>query len=288
MGVMPNLRAIIDTSSTSRPTSTCATTSPKRGDSHTGFISASPDVILRPAPVADPQVAFGRGERHRAQRTRWGSRPSAGQDNIIYVRVRNQGSTAAGGTTATLFWSPPSTLVTPNLWTSIGTVTLPGVPVGEVLTVSAPPHLAVGADPGAGHYCLVAILSTAGDPGPAPTDFLNWTNFQTFIRENNNVTWRNFNVVDTIRRPDADPAGFVALPFLVAGAPDEAREFAVELAAGCPGSARSCWSCRSASPAIQGRPADREGRREEGLSRRPAGAGRPGPFRTRPVSVPAR
>jgi hypothetical protein len=76
----------------------------------------------------------------------------------------------------------------------------------------------------------VAILSTAGDAGPAPTDFLNWNNFQIFIRENNNVTWRNFNVVDNDPAPDADPAGFVALPFVVAGAPDEAREFVVELA----------------------------------------------------------
>ena len=83
----------------------------------------------------------------------------------------------------------------------------------------------------------MAILSTAGDPGPAPTDFLNWTNFQTFIRENNNVTWRNFNVVDSDPSPEADPAGYLALPFVVAGAPDEAREFAVELVSRVPGDA---------------------------------------------------
>ena len=236
MGVMPNLRAIIDTQLNVTPDVYVRDNVADTGDSHTGFISASPDVILRPAPVADPQASFGEGSGTELSDT-LGFDVTAGQDNTIYVRVRNQGSTAAGGTTATLFWSPPSTLVTPALWTSIGSVTLPGVPVGEVLTVSAPLTWPSAQIPGEGHYCIVAILSTAGDPGPSPTDFLNWTNFQTFIRENNNVTWRNFNVVDSDPSPDADPAGFVALPFVVAGAPDEAREFAVELLSRVPGKA---------------------------------------------------
>ncbi|MGH4026866.1 MAG: S8 family peptidase [Pseudonocardiaceae bacterium] len=236
MGVLPNLRAIIDTQLDVTPDVYVRDNVADTGDSHTGFISASPDVILRPAPVANPQAAFGEGSGTELSDT-LGFEAEFGQDNVIYVRVRNQGSTTAGSTTATVYWSPPSTLVTPNLWTLVGTVTLPSVPIGEVLTVSAPLTWSSAKIPAQGHYCLVAILSTAGDPGPAPTDFLNWTNFQTFIRENNNVTWRNFNVVDSNPSPEADPAGYVALPFVVAGAPDEAREFAIELVNRVPGDA---------------------------------------------------
>lgn len=149
----------------------------------------------------------------------------------------NQGTTAAINTTATVFWSPVSTLVTPNLWTLVGAVTIPAIPTGEVLTVSDAITWPAAQIPGPGHYCLVAMLSTGGDPGPAPTDFVNFDNFRTFIRENNNVTWRNFNVVDASPAPDADPAGFVALPFVVAGAPDEPRPFVIELATRVPGDA---------------------------------------------------
>jgi hypothetical protein len=62
----------------------------------------------------------------------------AGQDNFIYVRAMNRGTRAANNTTATVYWSPVSTLVTPNLWTLVGSVTIPTIPTGEVLTVSNP------------------------------------------------------------------------------------------------------------------------------------------------------
>lgn len=228
MGVMPNLRQIIDTQLGVIPDVYVRDNVADTGDSHLGAISASPDVILRPALVANPQAAYGQGSGTELSNT-LGFEVEAGQDNFVYVRALNQGATAATNTTATVWWSPASTLVTPNLWTLVGSVVIPNIPAGEVLTVSDPITWPQAQIPGPGHYCLVAILSTPGDPGPAPTDFLDWTNFQTFVRENNNVTWRNFNVVDNDPAPDADPSGFVALPFVVAGAPDEPREFVVEL-----------------------------------------------------------
>jgi serine protease len=72
------------------------------------------------------------------------------------------------------------------------------------------------------------------DPAPDPVDFLDWNNFQIFIRNNNNVTWRNFNVVDNAPPAGADPPGFVALPFLIAGAPDQGRVFDLEVVARLP------------------------------------------------------
>ncbi len=73
MGVMPNLRAIIDTQLNVTPDVYVRDNVADTGDSHTGFISASPDVILRPAPVADPQASFGE-EAAPSCRTPWDSR----------------------------------------------------------------------------------------------------------------------------------------------------------------------------------------------------------------------
>ncbi|MBA4141737.1 MAG: hypothetical protein H0X43_01775 [Nitrosospira sp.] len=75
----------------------------------------------------------------------------------------------------------------------------------------------------------MGILNTPRDPGPAIADFLDWDNFTTFIRNNNNVTWRNFNVVNNVPPPGAEPRGYVALPFLAAGPPDRARRMRLEI-----------------------------------------------------------
>ena len=61
----------------------------------------------------------------------------AGQDNYIYVRIRNRGGVGAANVVATVYWAPVATLVTPNLWTLIDSVTIPSVPTGNQPTVSA-------------------------------------------------------------------------------------------------------------------------------------------------------
>jgi hypothetical protein len=60
-------------------------------------------------------------------------------------------------------------------------------------------------------------------PGPPGFD---WNGFCNFIRNYNNVTWRNFNVVELPSDPSVER---VVLPFLIAGAPDEARVFDLEI-----------------------------------------------------------
>src|SRR5690606_6506391 len=108
-------------------------------------------------------------------------------------------------------------LVTADLWTEVGAAIIPSVPMGEQVMVSDAITWPAAAIPGPGHYCFVGLVGAAGDPAPAPADFLNFDNFRLFIRQNNNVTWRNFNVVDS----EPDPAiGFVPMPFLMPGAPD--------------------------------------------------------------------
>lgn len=228
--VMPNLRNIFDTVFNSAPDLYIRDFVGDTGEPHMGAVSASPDIILRPDSVADPQLAFGAGSGTEDDAT-LGYTAEAGQNNFIYVRMRNQGGSAATNVTATVYWSHVATLVTPDMWNLVGTANLASVPVAEQLTV-APEIVWNSADiPGPGHYCFVGLVGNAADPAPAPADFLNWDNFVRFIRENNNVTWRNFNVENN--DPDVGdptvPEGMKALKFLLPGAPDKARDMALEL-----------------------------------------------------------
>jgi serine protease len=229
IGVMPNLRAIIDGMVLNlSPDIYLRDFVGDNGDPHLGAISSSPDIILRQIAVADPQTAFGAGSGTENDVT-LGYEAESGQDNFVYVRVRNRGGTAAANVTATVYWAPPSTLLTPDLWTLLGTATLPTVPTGDLLTVSDAIIWPAAAVPAPGHYCFVSILNTPRDPGPTPADLMDWNTFTTFIRSNNNVTWRNFNVVDNVPAARAEPPGYVALPFFAAGAPDRARRMQLEI-----------------------------------------------------------
>ena len=121
-----------------------------------------------------------------------------------------------------------------------GSVTIPNVPTGEQLNVSDAITWPSAAIPDSGHYCFVGLIGNAADPAPAPADFVDWSNYTRFIRENNNVTWRNFNVEDNDPSPDPSvPRGFLALPFLVPGAPDKARPFQLEVIGRLPKGARA-------------------------------------------------
>ncbi|NUJ79774.1 hypothetical protein HUN39_06970 [Methylocystis sp. FS] len=153
--------------------------------------------------------------------------------------MRNRGGSAANNVEATVFWAPPSTLLTPDQWNPLGSTTLPSVPTGDQLTVSDAIQWQAADIPAPGHYCFVALIGATGDPAPAPADFLNWDNFRSFIRNNNNVTWRNFNVVNNTPPAGAQPPGFVAMPFLMAGAPDKARRMRLEIASRLPAKAEA-------------------------------------------------
>jgi hypothetical protein len=235
IGVMPNLRPIAQNVLGVAPDVYLRDFVGDTGDPHAGAISASPDVILLKAAVANPQAAFGAGSGTENSNT-LGEEAEAGQDNFVYVRALNRGGSDAPNVVADVFWAPPATLVTPNLWTSVGSVTIPSVPSGNVLTVSDAITWPSSQIPATGHYCFVCLLGTADDPAPSPGALLNWTNFTNFIRNNNNVTWRNFNVVDL--NPSAGDPGLVLLPFLAVGAPDEPRRFRLEVVGRLPQGAR--------------------------------------------------
>lgn len=239
IGVMPNLQAIINSNVVGlAPDVYLRDFVGDTGDPHTGAISASPDIILLPVAEPNPQAAFGEGSATENSNT-LGFQAEAGQDNFIYVRARNRGGSDAANVTATVYWSPVATLLTPDLWTPVGSVVIPNVPSGNVLTVSNAIAWPAGQIPGTGHYCFVGLVGNAADPAPGPADFVDWDNYRNFIRNNNNVTWRNFNVVDNEPDPAGDPSEYVAMEFLAPGAPDRARRMRLEIVARLPKGSRA-------------------------------------------------
>jgi hypothetical protein len=234
IGVMPNLRRIAEAQNLV-PDVYVRDHVGDTGDAHAGMISVSPDIILRPAPpVADPQGTYGQGSGTENDAA-LSVAAQAGIDHLIYVRVRNRGGAGAENVRATVYWSEIATLVTPNLWHLVGSVVMPQVPRVNVLTVSDPILWSQNQIPHPGHYCFVALVGNVADPEPALADFQNWANFERFIRDNNNVTWRNFNVVDnTPTMQNVFGIDVVRSPFLITGPHDGARDMRLEVVARLP------------------------------------------------------
>jgi hypothetical protein len=244
IGVMPNLKKIIQALHLV-PDVYLRDSVGDAGEPNMDPIWASPDVILRSSPVSNPQAAFGAGSGTE-NNDALGVEAQAGQDNYIYVRVRNRGGSDAANVKATVYWSPSATLVTPALWTRVGSTVIANVPAGDVLTVSDPITWPAAQIPGPGHYCFVGLIGNALDPEPSVPDLRNdWSYYDRFIRENNNVTMRNFNVVDNapnapltlqLRFHGKPPIStkFVPLPFLITGPPDHARQMRLEVVAKLP------------------------------------------------------
>jgi hypothetical protein len=193
----------------------------------TGPLSSSPDVIVLRAPVGNAQDSFGEASGTE-NNVALGEPIIPNQSHHVYVRIRNRGMCPAHNVRATVYWSEVATLVTPDAWKLVGTSAGVLVPPGDVLTVA--PAISWGAVgvPAPGHYCFVVMVDHPYDPQPpsAPTD---WNGFLAFIREFNNVSWRNFNVVD----PELFSIDF-GLWFRMRGFPDFPRPFDFEVEARLP------------------------------------------------------
>lgn len=156
-----------------------------------GAFFRSPDIFVRSEESNDPQGEFG--EPPNADSNALGSVVTSGQDNYVYVRLKNRGGEYAENVTATVYYSPPATLTTPNLWTEVGTTT-GNVPQGDLLIVFDPIVWAEEDLPDSGHYCFIALVGNDQDPAPEPTEFYDMETYRRFVRERNNVAWRNFTV----------------------------------------------------------------------------------------------
>ncbi|HSY50612.1 MAG TPA: S8 family peptidase [Thermoanaerobaculia bacterium] len=195
------------------------------GNPTSGTVSISPDIIVRQAAVPNPQASFGPGSGTEND-PNLSDDVRAAHNNFVYVRVLNRGGTEANNVSVDVYWSPPSTLVSPNLWNLVGSANLPSVPIGNALTVSDGITWPGANVPAAGHYCFVAIAGNLQDPKPDPATFSTFDQYVTYVENNNNVAWRNFNVV--VGPPSGGPPGFHKLSFLVAGAFDTSHSFQLE------------------------------------------------------------
>jgi serine protease len=201
------------------------------GDPHRGPVSISPDVIVTTAAVPDPQAAYGEGSGTENDFS-LGDVVTPGVANNVFVRMRDRGGADATNVGAVVYWSPPATLVTPDLWNLIGSTTIARVPMGNVLTVSNAIPWPAASVPASGHACFVALIGNTIDPAPGPADFSDMDQFALFISRNNNVTWKNFNVV-----PVPPPAPMMApmrMPFWLTGPHDKPHMMRVELVSQLP------------------------------------------------------
>ena len=113
--------------------------------------------------------------------------PEYGQPNEINVNVKNRGAATAFNTTVEVYWAHAATgLSWPADWNLLGTDTIGSLAVGAATVKWTPPST--------GHYCLIARLVNPQDPMTNPeTSNINYN-----TRYNNNIAWRNMNVVDLL------------------------------------------------------------------------------------------
>jgi len=170
------------------------------GTSHVLPISDSPDIILRNSQVAHPQSKYS--TTASIANDNLGEHVLTGQANYVYLRVWNRGTEDAANVFATVYWSSSANLVTPDLWNLIGSAYFPAVPAGSVVEVSNPGIVwPANQIPVPGHYCFVAIVGNNKQPPPIPSSFATFADFKSYILANNNISWRNFNVVNPPPKP---------------------------------------------------------------------------------------
>jgi hypothetical protein len=111
--------------------------------------------------------------------------PVPGQENYVYVKLQNDGNLTSGK--LEVWWAEMATaLVWPTNFTSVGPVTQLQLAAHSPLIVRIP-----WTPSGKGPFSLVAKWVSASDPIPAPEPI----DLDSLARGNNNVVWRNMNVV---------------------------------------------------------------------------------------------
>ena len=112
--------------------------------------------------------------------------PINGQQNFAYVKLHNGGAATSGDVKLYLANASVS-LAWPAGWTLIATV-----PIASFAAHSTKVIEAAWNPPGAGHYCMVARWVSGADPMTNPEG----VDIEHNVRFNNNIVWRNLNIVD--------------------------------------------------------------------------------------------
>lgn len=117
--------------------------------------------------------------------------PEFGQTNYAYVTVRNRSTQPVPNARVFLYRTTATTGATwPANWTQLGSATVVNLPASGSTVVGPIPW----DPPGTGHYCLYVRMVSAGDPFKVAETASVWVN----TRENNEIIWRNLNVVDDL------------------------------------------------------------------------------------------
>ena len=235
IGVMPNLKAFIDNALNLTPDIVIRDHPGDNGDPHSDATWASPDIDVVPS-GSGPQSAFARSS--------FGLQIGTG-DQEIYVRVFNRGGVTATGVQATVYWSPASTLLTPNMWTNIGASSPVDVLANASSMTILPsilwPSSAIprSSGPIPDPLCLIVTIGCPDDPDPIPNpttlSLITLDNFVSLIASNNNVTCNSVITFTTTASASALMANTpVALNFLAPGAHDIDRLMQLEVIAHLP------------------------------------------------------
>ena len=140
------------------------------------------------------------------------------QDNYVYTRIRSmEPMGSATNVKARLWWSEPGTLAVPGSWHAIGgTVNVQGSTGATTIPASDFPCIAAftwpsSSVPALGHYCLVSSVWSDDDPAEDITD-IPLFGFAEWVRQKNNIAWRNVNVIAAAPMPPPLPSGIDGKP----------------------------------------------------------------------------
>ena len=119
--------------------------------------------------------------------------PEFGQQNFIYVKMHN-GGVAASGNLELYIANASVSLSWPASWTLVAST-----PVNLAQSSTQVIEVPWNSVPGTGHYCMIARWVSAADPIGVETSDINAN-----TRQNNNIVWRNLNIVDLSSDEEVD------------------------------------------------------------------------------------
>lgn len=160
-------------------------------------ITESPDIIVTNTRVADGNVVFAEAS-HTANSDSLNSDLIVGQDNFIYLRIRNRSNSIAPAVNATVYWIEPGTTVNLDQSHLVGHTTVENVPNNNSIVVTNPIIFPASSLPATGSYVLAVFLGPVPGFAPRLPFSMTWSEFVDFVRSNNNVACRAVEVVDAL------------------------------------------------------------------------------------------
>lgn len=183
------------------------------------YFYESPDILFSGSQIVDPNVTFGGVNWDMP----YGENPQKGRRSFIYLRLDNIGSQAIRKIEGAALWYVDWST---NSWANFAESMLKKIDDNFTIDLEKqggklrPGEKRVWGPvvwqaPGAGsnHYCLVCDL---GRNRLEQQQFASWKDFRRFVRDHNEVTWRNVFL--------ADPTGDAKPSFKLFAAPTDVEE----------------------------------------------------------------